>query len=184
MNDTLNGIITEVSDAPIRSSIITAAALIDSMLKILIEKKLIDNFPKDIFDISGCLGTFSAKNNMAYAMGLISKELYGDIKLYGKIRNKCAHNFVLDKGNMQSITDNAKQFKLLKAVFQFDEKKADVRLYTVLEFNIILVALIKRINNVDKCEAFPFEAHGDYLKFDDNDYELLTHFDATFKNII
>lgn len=183
MKDNLDKIIKEVSSAPMRSSIITAAALIDSTLKILIEKKLIENCPKDIFDIRGCLGTFSAKNDMAYAMGLISKELYEDIKSYGKIRNKCAHNFVLDVKNIRSITDTAKQFKMLNAAFKYG-KNEDVRFYTGLEFAIILVALIKRINNVDKCVACAFEVRNDDLKFDDDDYKLLTHFDETFKNII
>ncbi|MBR6081614.1 MAG: hypothetical protein IKP62_01660 [Salinivirgaceae bacterium] len=179
MKKNLDAVINEVSNSPVRSSIITAAALIDTALKTLIERRFI-KLDKKTSDNIWKSFDFAAKERIAYAMGLISKELYEDIDSYRKIRNKCAHNFVLDEKSMKSIKDTAKNFKLLKAVFRFDENE-NVKFYTIFEFLIIFIALEKRINNVDRCEEFRFEAYDDYLKYDNRDYELLTHFDETFK---
>ncbi|MBR4100897.1 MAG: hypothetical protein IKK51_03335 [Oscillospiraceae bacterium] len=185
MNANLKEVIKEVANAPLRSSIITAAAVIDATLETLIKKYLVDDsdFLKKsgIFSHSGCLGTFSAKAQMAYALGLISKELYRDIDSYRDMRNKCAHEYVLDESDMQSIGAKSKAFNLVNACFTFKEPEnavhhspaSEIKQYTVLEFAIILVALTKRINGVQHCSTFPFEAHDDYLKFNEEDFSLL-----------
>ena len=181
MNNDLYKIIDEVSNAPLRSSVITAAAVIDTVLEKLIERFLIEDSRKlDIFSFSGCLGTFSAKMKMAYAMGLISEELFKDINIYRDIRNKCAHNMVIDESIQQSILDKVKNFKLLHSTFEIQEHEDPIN-YTALEFAIILVALTKRMNNIEQRSKFLFEAHDSYLAFDKNDTDLLQHFNEHFK---
>ena len=169
----INEIIKEVSNSPMRSSIITANALIESFLEKLIVKYFIilrGEERKEIFK-RGCLSTLSAKNKIAYALGLISKELYKDINSYREIRNKCAHEYVLDDRIMQFITDKAKQFNLLKSCFSISENEK-IKAYTTIEFAIILRALKKRINNIKRCEECKYEAHDDYLKFDNDECHI------------
>ena len=41
--------------------------------------------------VSGPIGAFGVRNQLAYALGLIDKPTHNDIKLIQKIRNKFAH---------------------------------------------------------------------------------------------
>ena len=104
MDETLKQIIEEIGQRPMRSSIITAAAMMDSMLGKVLEKHIVNDANKDdIFSFQGCLGTFSSKINMAYALALISKDLYDDIGLdfetplmdkKQRCHNKCIFCFI------------------------------------------------------------------------------------------
>lgn len=181
MDKTLDLIIKEIANAPIRSSIITATAVIESTLE-----KLISNcFIKDaeslrLFDGNGCLSTFSAKINIAYSMGLISKELFKDLDSYRNIRNRCAHELCMNDSIENSIRDRAKNFYLLNNIVKMGDSE-NLKSYTTLEFAAIFIALIKRLNNVEKFEEYPFEAHDNYLGFDDRDYEIISEFSKYIK---
>lgn len=181
MDKKLESIIKEIANAPLRSSVITAAAVIVSTLeKLIIEYFIEDAKSLDMFGGNGCLSSLSAKNNMAYAMGLISKELYKDIDSYRNIRNRCAHELCIDEGTENSIRDRIKNFNLLNKAFVMGENEQLVG-YMVLEFAVIFIALIKRINNVDKLTEFPFEVHDDYLGFDEKDYNTIKDFSKLIK---
>jgi DNA-binding MltR family transcriptional regulator len=41
----------------------------------------------------GALSTFSSKVDLAYCIGMIPPQLYGDIRLLKKLRNYCAHHW-------------------------------------------------------------------------------------------
>ena len=119
MDETLKQIIEEIGQRPMRSSIITAAALMDSMLGKVLEKYIVcDANKKDIFSFQGPLGTFSAKIDMAYALGLISKDLRTDMNLFRKMRNLCAHELILDEKIKSDIKSMCGEFLLLKKVFK------------------------------------------------------------------
>ena len=176
MNEQLQEILTEIAHRPIRSSIITAAALMETMLEQLLDKFLVpDANKKDLFSYQGCLGTFSSKIEMAYALGLISKELHDDMNLFRKIRNDCAHSLQIDANSIANIKSKAGNFKLLHKVFTVG-KTEDVLIYTSLEFSIIFICLIKRVNNIEALTSFPCEAHYDYLGFDEKDSSLIENF--------
>jgi len=178
----LNEIITEVCNSSLRASIITAAAVIDATLKQLIEAFLIENSESlKLFDATGCLGTFSSKIKMAYALGLISEELYTDIDSYRVIRNKCAHNLTLDESTLQSITDKAKNFKLIHSCFSMNNFES-VKAYTTIEFAIILIALTKHITNIERCNVCPYEYDSGNLTFDQKDWEYFNNFSNNYNH--
>ena len=181
MDDTLKEILEEVGKRPLRSSIITSAALMDSMLESLLKKYLVEssNF-RELFSGQGALSTFSAKITMCHALGLISKELRDDLNSYRKIRNRCAHDLTIGEETRNMIKSISKDFNLLHEVIKIGDSE-DLQIYTALEFMIIFVCLIKRINNVQKLSAFPMEAHDNYLGFDDADYDFLNRFGEAIK---
>jgi hypothetical protein len=76
-----------------RSLAIVGAALIDELLADLLETFFIDNAKvcESLLSFSGPIGAFGVRNQLAYALGLIDKPTYNDIKLIQKIRNKFAH---------------------------------------------------------------------------------------------
>lgn len=83
MDATLRAILEEVGRRPLRASVITATALMDTMLEKVISAFIIEDADKKaLFDYSGCMSTFSAKIEMSYVLGLISKELRDDLNRY------------------------------------------------------------------------------------------------------
>ena len=113
MDDTLKEILEEVGKRPLRSSIITSVALMDSMLESLLRKYLVENSNfRELFSSQGALSTFSAKIIMCHALGLISKELRDDLNSYRKIRNKCAHDLTIGEETRNMIKSISKDFNL------------------------------------------------------------------------
>lgn len=181
VDEILQKIIEEIGQSPMRSSIITATALMDSMLEKVIKNHLVSDIKEDdIFSFQGCLGTFSSKINMAYALGLISKDLSRDMHLFRKMRNSCAHELTLDEKVKTDIRSMTGQFALLKKVFKIGENE-DTLIYVGMEFAVIFVCLIKRIGNITRLEQYPCEAHDDYLGFTEDDYNFILNFSSNMK---
>ena len=176
MDRTLESIFEEIGKKPLRASVITAAALLDTMLEKVISAFLIPEADRaKIFDYSGCMGTFSAKIEMAYALGLISKELRDDLNLYRKIRNDCAHTVIMDEKTEADIKSKSGNFSLLRQVLKFEDQ-GEIIIYTALEFMVIFTCLIKRYNNLTSMVKFPCEVHDDHLGFTEEDYKFLARF--------
>lgn len=176
MDRTLEATFEEIGKKPLRASVITAAALLDTMLEKVISAFLIPEADSaKLFDYSGCMGTFSAKIEMAYALGLISKELRDDLNLYRKIRNDCAHTIIMDEKTEADIKSKSGNFSLLRQVFKFEDQD-EIIIYTALEFMVIFTCLIKRYNNLTSMVKFPCEVHDDYLDFTEEDYKFLAQF--------
>lgn len=47
----------------------------------------------DLFQPSGALGNYAVKVRLAYMLGWFAKDMYDDLILVGKIRNRFAHAF-------------------------------------------------------------------------------------------
>lgn len=149
MDATLRAILEEVGRRPLRASVITATALMDTMLEKVISAFIIEDADKKaLFDYSGCMSTFSAKIEMSYVLGLISKELRDDLNRYRRIRNKCAHNIVIDADTKNKIKSEIGNFSLLKKAFQLGNNE-DPIVYTGLEFALIFICLFKRCRNLN-----------------------------------
>ena len=82
--------LTQESD---RAVALMAAAFLEDYLARMISSNMIENSKvrKEVFDHNGSLGTFSAKIDIAYMLGLISQEIRKDLHLLRKIRNEFAH---------------------------------------------------------------------------------------------
>jgi DNA-binding MltR family transcriptional regulator len=80
-----------------RGCVLVAAAKIENILEEIFRNIFTLNaIPKRvavrIFEVGGPLSTFSAKAKMAYAMGLISRDVYMDIERIRDLRNAFAHS--------------------------------------------------------------------------------------------
>lgn len=93
LTDTLKfrTLITQESD---RACALMAAAYLDVQLTNLLRAVLVEdtNVVNDLFEPSKPIGTFSAKIDMAYLLGLLSKEEQRDLHLIRKIRNAFGHD--------------------------------------------------------------------------------------------
>lgn len=76
-----------------RAAALMAAAYIDEQLKSLL-KKFFVNDPKiadNLLKSSGALGSFSARIDMVFSLGLLPKNIRDDLELIRRIRNDFAH---------------------------------------------------------------------------------------------
>lgn len=72
--------------------VVVGAAFLDATLKTLLAKKLLKSSIADqLLDERGALGTFVARADLAYCLGLVKKEHYQDLKSVAEIRNQFAH---------------------------------------------------------------------------------------------
>lgn len=94
----LDGEITEqLEQKNDRGVAITCASMVEDRLRWTIEANLIPTLSEGkknwLFTGTGPLHSFSAKTEIAFALGLIKEETRAEIRLIGTIRNKFAHNF-------------------------------------------------------------------------------------------
>jgi DNA-binding MltR family transcriptional regulator len=74
--------------------VVIGAAFLDNALATLLAKKLrkSDTTDKLLDPARGALGSFAARADLAYCLGLVSKEHYKDLCSVAEIRNRFAHN--------------------------------------------------------------------------------------------
>lgn len=78
-----------------RGATLTAAALLDESLRQILSAFLIDTSAKDklLAGFYAPLGTFSAKIDATYCMGLIQENEYRELHIIRRIRNQFAHSW-------------------------------------------------------------------------------------------
>ncbi len=75
--------------------VILAVAYIEQALRTLLAKFFIDSSTSDgLLDFKGAIGSFKAKTDLAYSLGLIPKLLFQNLCVIGEVRNKFAHSHV------------------------------------------------------------------------------------------
>lgn len=86
----------ELNKLPDGAYVITAAAILDERLKLVFESFLVTGkhesiIARDLMEPDGVLGSYDARAQIAYVLGLISENEYHDLKAIGRIRNRFAH---------------------------------------------------------------------------------------------
>lgn len=90
---------SEIKNTTDRACVIVAAAYIDDLLRMLLESFLTQGSKADntdLFDSNGPLSTFSSKIKLSYRLGLISQYEFQRIEWVRKIRNKFAHQVLVN----------------------------------------------------------------------------------------
>lgn len=95
-----------------RARLIISAAWIDNFLKVKLQNEFSmgnAKAQKILFSENGSLGTFSAKLNIAYCAGWIEADVYHDLTVIRKLRNKFAHTVdpvSLDEPKTRSLIES------------------------------------------------------------------------------
>lgn len=76
-----------------RATAILGGVFLDEHLQVLLKNFLVDekSIIDELFGVEKPLSTFSARTKMAYALGLINKEIFDDLDRIRNIRNSFAH---------------------------------------------------------------------------------------------
>lgn len=85
---------TSITEETDRGAVLMSAAYLDDKLKELIERRLVQDrkIVKRAFDFNGPLGTFSARIDFAYLLGILPKNACRDLHTVRAIRNQFAHH--------------------------------------------------------------------------------------------
>lgn len=80
-----------------------------------------------LFDGYGPLGSFSAKIDIAYALGIITEQIFNDLKTIKDIRNEFAH-----PKELEFLTFSSPDiFRHMKRLHSFDESHTDYERFFV-----------------------------------------------------
>lgn len=119
----LNIFLKEFKNESDRACVILSAAMIEEELESIIKKKLVpcDKTTDNLFDnATSALSTFSSKIDMAYRLGVISKNLCRDIHVIRKIRNQFAHDIYQCNFKNPKIIDMVGQLESNTKIVQQD----------------------------------------------------------------
>ena len=86
-----DGFFEELQSESPRAAVIIASAFLDAQLREILSNSFVDD--KKIVEelLDSDFLTFSSRTKIAYCMGLISKNIFHDLNIVRKIRNKFAH---------------------------------------------------------------------------------------------
>ena len=90
-----------------RGAALTAAAFLDQTLYEILKSFFLDvNESQELLEGGGAvLGTFSARINMCYCLGLIQENEYRELNIFRKIRNEFGHKWKNISFETQKIND-------------------------------------------------------------------------------
>lgn len=90
-----------------RSCIITSASIIDHLLLEVLRKYFVPNTGADdtLFCGNAPLGSFSSRIEMAYRIGIISKQFRSDLNVLRRMRNDSAHSIDIIAFSDRSFRD-------------------------------------------------------------------------------
>ena len=98
-----------------------------SLLQLLMRRNE-KEISQQLFNPSGPLGPFGTKIRVAYMLRILPPEIYKDLMVVSKIRNKFAHDLAVKSFDDQKITDWVKSmhhYKLFLGSVREFEKKAE-----------------------------------------------------------
>ena len=103
-----------VNDADDLTCVLLSVNYLDELLRAILETRLRESkVTKNILNpSSGFLGTFSARIDMVYCLGMFNKKIYNDLRVIAQIRNIFAHSF-------DSISFGSPEVKKLLKQFQW-----------------------------------------------------------------
>jgi DNA-binding MltR family transcriptional regulator len=103
----------EFHDEPDRVLAVVGAAYLDSILDSLLRSVFVDS--QEDVDLlmgpSGALGANGSRCQLAYCLGLITRDQRDDLKAIAKIRNKFAHDFRVTSFDMSPVRDYCASLK-------------------------------------------------------------------------
>jgi len=96
-----------------RGCALMGGSFLDSRLKKLIEKKVIDDskIVGQFLEFNGAAGTFSSRIDFCYLIGLLPKSVHSDLHLIRKIRNEFGHRVDVISFDSQEIKSRCERMQ-------------------------------------------------------------------------
>ena len=113
--DVLNG-------EPDFSVVVVSCAYIDACLASILKRYFLEgSVSGKLLDAqSGALGSFSARSDACYALGLVSKAIYQDLVVIGRLRNQIAHHYLMLDFSAAHIAEACSSLKYAETLERWD----------------------------------------------------------------
>jgi hypothetical protein len=150
--------------------VILGSAKLEDLLLNLLERRLLESPTKNdaLFRGTGALSTFSARSEMAYRLGLISKPFLDALNGIRKVRNDFAHQFdasLAEGGHEERVTQLVSGFKEAEAFQQvinrYFDAQSTIRTQLCAMLTLLILRLegavlrVERINSRSPIEVIP-----------------------------
>lgn len=111
-----------LNNEPDFSVVVVSCAYLDACLGAILEKHLIQSgVSAKLLDVrSGALGSFSARSDIYYALGLISKRIYQDLLVLAGLRNQFAHHHIMLDFDVADISQICASLKYAETLERWD----------------------------------------------------------------
>ena len=98
-----------------RGVALVAAEFIDDCLVTMLKACFVDDakLAKELLKYPGSISTLAARIDLAYALGLLGKKMYADLKLIRKIRNEFGHCHTPVSFEEQRISDMCQKLQTM-----------------------------------------------------------------------
>ena len=110
-----------------------AASFLEEFLTMSLHRNLLmdEKISSPLFEMSGPLGTFSAKTRIAYAIGIVSKDVFADMNQIREVRNKFAHFLITsDDGiKVDAVTFSSREIRDRCTAMKFPESFESIAEY-------------------------------------------------------
>lgn len=143
------GIVDEVHRSSDRASAITAAAVLDDMLRILLEGHFIPSSNTASDFLKNHVLEFSARIDLCYCVGLISEAEEKDLHIIRRIRNSFAHSRLKVSFEHAGTRDRCRSLNLAKKFWETTKcEPEDTKLWFLSGWLLLSNALTHRIKRV------------------------------------
>jgi DNA-binding MltR family transcriptional regulator len=99
-------------------AVLVASSYLDECLASLLHRFFVESKTADslLSPVSGPIGTYAARADLAYVLGLVNEYAFRDLKTIGTIRNAFAHSHLAVTFADQAVTDLALQLDYLSVL--------------------------------------------------------------------
>ena len=152
----LKGFINDLLGENDRAAVILGTAKIDYLLYRILLKSLIPNpsGKDDLLDTDSPLSTFSARINMIYRLGLITKDFCRALHILRKIRNQFAHEYSKSKLNSSPHKDRVQELiNPFEGIEYYEEFKTSIKKQSTdiaIDFKVVVAAMHVRLDGILK----------------------------------
>ncbi len=116
-----------LNNEPDFSVIVVSCAYLDACLGSILEKHFLRNSATErLLDVrSGGLGSFVARADVCYALGLIPKQIYQDLQVLATIRNQVAHHHLMLSFSSSEVAKECKSLKYAELLERWDRNDGE-----------------------------------------------------------
>lgn len=117
-----------LNDEPDFSVVVVSCAYLDACLGSILEKYLLQcTVSTKLLDArTGVLGTFTARSDTCYALGLVSKRVYQDLLVLAELRNQVAHHHLMLSFSTPAIAEACRSLKYAEMLERWDRDDGEL----------------------------------------------------------
>jgi DNA-binding MltR family transcriptional regulator len=117
-----------LNNEPDFSVIVVSCAYVDACLGSILAKYLLESsISSKLLDVrSGALGSFAARSDVCYSLGLISKNIYQDLLVLGELRNQVAHHHHMLDFSATEIAEACRSLKYAETLERWDMNNGEL----------------------------------------------------------